>query len=93
MIVIGIDPGTASTGYGVVLVGHGLPFWLASTIYVTASILLFRRLSRDLGKQVQGCHGDFEDVWRSGVDKPECGEQGLSVCIRQGVEPTENRPH
>ncbi len=34
-------------GYGVVLVGHGLPFWLASTIYVTASILIIRRMSRD----------------------------------------------
>jgi hypothetical protein len=34
-------------GYGVVLVGHGLPFWLASTIYVTASILVFQRISRE----------------------------------------------
>jgi hypothetical protein len=34
-------------GYGVVLVGHGLPFWLASTIYVTISILVYRRISRD----------------------------------------------
>lgn len=34
-------------GYGVVLVGHGIPFWLASSIYVTASILVFRRISRD----------------------------------------------
>jgi predicted cobalt transporter CbtA len=34
-------------GYGVVLVGHGIPFWLASTIYITASILIFLRLSRD----------------------------------------------
>lgn len=34
-------------GYGVVLVGHGLPFWLASTIYVTGSILILQRLSRD----------------------------------------------
>jgi predicted cobalt transporter CbtA len=34
-------------GYGVVLVGHGLPFWLASTVYVTAAILVFRRISRD----------------------------------------------
>ncbi|MRD49093.1 hypothetical protein GHT07_17595 [Caenimonas koreensis DSM 17982] len=32
-------------GYSVVLVGHGIPFWLASTIYVTASILIFRRMS------------------------------------------------
>ena len=34
-------------GYGVVLVGHGLPFWLASTIYVTGSILVLQRLGRD----------------------------------------------
>jgi len=34
------------TGYGVVLVGHGIPFWLASTIYITASILVFNRISR-----------------------------------------------
>jgi drug/metabolite transporter (DMT)-like permease len=34
-------------GYGAVLIGHGLPFWLASTIYVTASILIVQRLSRD----------------------------------------------
>jgi hypothetical protein len=26
-------------GFGVVLVGHGLPFWLASAIFVTAAIL------------------------------------------------------
>jgi hypothetical protein len=30
-----------------VLVGHGLPFWLASTIYVTSSILILQRMSRD----------------------------------------------
>jgi len=34
-------------GYGVVLVGHGIPFWLASSIYVTASILVFQRISAD----------------------------------------------
>ena len=34
-------------GYGAVLIGHGLPFWLASTIYVTVSILIVKRLSRD----------------------------------------------
>ena len=34
-------------GYGAVLVGHGIPFWLASAIYVTASISVFQRLSRD----------------------------------------------
>ena len=34
-------------GYGIVLIGHGLPFWLASSIYVTASILIMQRMSRD----------------------------------------------
>jgi hypothetical protein len=34
-------------GYGVVLIGHGIPFWLASSIYVTASILIMQRMSRD----------------------------------------------
>lgn len=34
-------------GYGVVLVGHGIAFWLASSIYVTVSILVFQRISRD----------------------------------------------
>jgi hypothetical protein len=34
-------------GYGVVLIGHGIPFWIASSIYVTASILILQRLSRD----------------------------------------------
>jgi hypothetical protein len=33
--------------YGVVLIGHGIPFWLASTIYVTASILIIQRMSQD----------------------------------------------
>ncbi len=34
-------------GYCVVLIGHGIPFWLASSIYVTASILILQRMSRD----------------------------------------------
>ena len=34
-------------GYAVLLVGHGLPFWLASTIYVTGSILILQRIGRD----------------------------------------------
>lgn len=33
--------------YGAVLVGHGLPFWLASTIFVTGSILVLQRISSD----------------------------------------------
>jgi hypothetical protein len=31
--------------YSVVLVGHGLPFWLASSIFVTGSILILQRMS------------------------------------------------
>ncbi len=34
-------------GYGIVLIGRGLPFWLASTIYVTASILIVQRMGHD----------------------------------------------
>jgi hypothetical protein len=41
-IVIGL-----CLGYAVVLVGHGLPFWLASSIYVTAAILILQRLHAD----------------------------------------------
>jgi hypothetical protein len=33
--------------FGAVLVGHGLPFWLAATLYVTAAILLLRRQRAD----------------------------------------------
>ena len=36
----------AVVAYTVVLVGHGLPFWLASTIYVTASILVLQAPQR-----------------------------------------------
>jgi uncharacterized membrane protein YhaH (DUF805 family) len=33
--------------YSVVLIGHGLPFWLASAIFVTATILIMQRMSLD----------------------------------------------
>lgn len=33
--------------YGVVLIGHGLPFWAASALYVTGSILVLQRIDRD----------------------------------------------
>lgn len=32
--------------YGVVLVGHGLPFWLASALYLIASMLILQRIGR-----------------------------------------------
>ena len=34
-------------GYGVVLVGHGIPFWLASSVYVVTCVLVFQRISPD----------------------------------------------
>lgn len=34
------------TLYAVVLVGRGLPFWLASALFVTGSILLLQRISQ-----------------------------------------------
>jgi hypothetical protein len=35
------------TIYSVVLIGHGLPFWAASAIFVTGSILILQRMSAD----------------------------------------------
>lgn len=37
-------------GYSIVLIGHGLPFWLASSIYVTGSILTLNRLHPDTSR-------------------------------------------
>jgi len=34
-------------GFAVGLVGHGLPFWLAASIFVTCAILVLQRLSSD----------------------------------------------
>ncbi len=47
-------------GYGVVLIGHGIPFWLASTIYVTASIIILNRMSRDPALRRQTPKGWFK---------------------------------
>lgn len=33
--------------YSVLLIGHGLPFWLASALFVTGSILILQRMNRD----------------------------------------------
>lgn len=35
------------TVYSVVLVGHGLPFWVASWIFVTGTIVILQRMSLD----------------------------------------------
>jgi hypothetical protein len=33
--------------YSVALIGHGLPFWLASTLFVTGAIVVMQRMNRD----------------------------------------------
>jgi putative tricarboxylic transport membrane protein len=38
---------TLCCAYGIGLIGHGLPFWLASAIFVSGSILVLHRMSRD----------------------------------------------
>lgn len=43
-------------GYSLVLIGRGLPFWLASSIYVTASILAFDRISSNQAKRRINLH-------------------------------------
>jgi hypothetical protein len=35
------------SAYSVVLIGHGLPFWLASALFVTGSILILQRMNSD----------------------------------------------
>lgn len=42
------------TGYATLLVGHGIPFWLASAIFVSGSILVLQRLSRDAAERALG---------------------------------------
>lgn len=39
------------SGYSMVLIGRGLPFWLVSTVYVTGSILLFDFISADSARR------------------------------------------
>lgn len=34
-------------GYGVGLVGHGLPYWIASALFVATTILVLQRMSAD----------------------------------------------
>lgn len=41
-------------GYAVVLIGRGLPFWIASSIYVTTSILVFQRMSSEPAERKLG---------------------------------------
>jgi hypothetical protein len=45
--------------YAVLLVGHGLPFWLGTLVFVTAYVFWFRRASRMLGDGAGTPRGDL----------------------------------
>lgn len=45
--------------YAVLLVGHGLPFWLATAIFVTAFVFVFRRADRMIGMREGTDRGDL----------------------------------
>ena len=38
-------------GYAILLVGHGLPFWLGTALFVTAYVFVFRRAARLAGER------------------------------------------
>jgi hypothetical protein len=44
--------------YAVLLVGHGLPFWLGTFVFVTAYVFWFRRAARELGDGYGTTRGD-----------------------------------
>lgn len=44
--------------YAVLLVGHGLPFWLGTFVFVTAYVFWFRRAARALGDGAGTPRGD-----------------------------------
>jgi hypothetical protein len=45
--------------YAVMLVGHGLPFWLGTFVFVTAYVIWFRRAARMLGDGPGTPRGDL----------------------------------
>ena len=45
-------------GYAILLVGHGLPFWLGTALFVTAYVFVFRRAARLAGERTGSTRGD-----------------------------------
>ncbi len=45
-------------GYAILLVGHGLPFWLGTALFVTAYVFMFRRAARLAGERTGTTRGD-----------------------------------
>ncbi len=44
--------------YALLLVGHGLPFWVGTTLFVTVYVFLFRRAERMAGARAGSTRGD-----------------------------------
>jgi len=45
--------------YALLLVGHGLPFWLGTALFVTAYVFVFRRADRMTGARAGTTRGDL----------------------------------
>ena len=45
--------------YALLLVGHGLPFWLGTALFVTAYVFVFRRADRVAGRREGSTRGDI----------------------------------
>jgi hypothetical protein len=45
--------------YALLLVGHGLPFWLGTALFVTAYVFVFRRADRLAGPRTGSTRGDI----------------------------------
>ena len=54
-------------GYAVLLVGHGLPFWLGTALFVTIYVFVFRRFDRMSGTSPASARGDVILAVISGV--------------------------
>jgi hypothetical protein len=45
--------------YALLLVGHGLPFWLGTALFVTLYVFVFRRADRVAGQRTGSTRGDL----------------------------------
>jgi hypothetical protein len=45
--------------YALLLVGHGLPFWLGTSLFVAAYVFVFRRFARMSGERMGSNRGDL----------------------------------
>ena len=53
--------------YALLLVGHGLPFWLGTALFVTVYVFVFRRADRMAGERTGSSRGDIALALTCGV--------------------------